>query len=287
MYLCRGDLLAGDSPGVSGGFFVDPIGESSRPEFRLGDGVIMFTSTKFSSPPKFEPSDRRAPSSVFGFVRVGVVAFVVVPPESVRAYVPFAGEARTSVNRFRDLGVPPAVGDFFADAAAAAAARPSAAGVHGNTLTTLSSFLLSAPPGLKKGTGPESHDPSGVAPSASKFGVIMPCGHSDFAAHVNGVAMPSWLPLLVTTNAGVAAKCGVRVGGNWRSPSTPPFTGVPKPSSSACLGGGGENERGERGKISEPKAKAISCDYFYFLGDVPVDSGKAYRPRPARTCRAT
>jgi hypothetical protein len=84
---------------------------------------------------------------------------------------------------------------------------------------------------LKNGTGPVSQLPSGVAPAPSNVGVIIPPGHSLFAAHVNGVGTPWSLPRRVCTNTGVWAKCGVltcwNVGGDSRVDST----GVPKPSS--------------------------------------------------------
>jgi hypothetical protein len=230
--------------GDFGGFFVLPprTGESILSDLREGEGVITSTRTASSSSSStwnFFSSERFA------------AGFGVRPGE--RFSVPFAGDARTRDNRvmlfgdllaleadpggFEGFETEPNAGVFesacaFSSEALAAAVIASALnlpvdmGVRGSARATRSS----AWPGLKKGTGPVSHDPSGVlyVPAPSNVGVIMPPGHSLFAAHVKGVGTPGAQPRLVPTHAGVAANCGVWTvgGGNARFASRV-STGVP------------------------------------------------------------
>jgi hypothetical protein len=124
-------------------------------------------------------------------------------------------------------------------------------GVKGKARAVLDSVAFAfafSRSGSKKGTGPVSQEPSGVVyvPAPSKRGVIIPPGHSLFAAHVSGVGTPGALPRFVPTHAGVEANWGVETtgGGNARSASRA-STGVPKPSSWACGAGTRGGQRGE------------------------------------------
>ena len=144
--------------------------------------------------------------------------------------------------------------DALAAAAAASALnRPVDMGVKGKARAVLDSVAFAfafafSRAGSKKGTGPVSQEPSGVVyvPAPSKRGVIIPPGHSLFAAHVSGVGTPGALPRFVPTHAGVEANWGVETtgGGNARSASRA-STGVPKPSSWACGAGTRGGQRGE------------------------------------------
>ena len=107
---------------------------------------------------------------------------------------------------------------FSSDALAAAVAasarkRPVDMGVKGKARAVFEAAFASAFPwafsrvGSKIGTGPVSQEPSGVlyVPAPSKRGVIIPPGHSLFAAQVSGVGTPGALPRFVPTHAGVEA----------------------------------------------------------------------------------
>ena len=186
--------------------------------------------------------------------------------------------------------------DALAAAAAASALnRPVDMGVKGKARAVLDSVAFAfafafSRAGSKKGTGPVSQEPSGVVyvPAPSKRGVIIPPGHSLFAAHVSGVGTPGALPRFVT-HAGVEANWGVETtgGGNARSASRA-STGVPKPSSWACGAGTRGGQRGENVSRVEKKKRrsALSTEVKMSRLLLPVDSWRA-RPRSAQGDRGT
>ena len=174
--------------------------------------------------------------------------------------------------------------------------RPVDMGVKGKARATFSfSWAFSFPfaLGSKKGTGPVSHEPSGVlyTPAPSNRGVIIPPGHSLFAAHVKGVGTPGALPRFVPTHAGVEANVGVAAtgGGNARSASRA-STGVPKPSSWAC--GRGRHPGSAGGGWLATRVEKRNEDLRLRFGNmsrelVPVDSWRARRRRSGRRARGT
>jgi hypothetical protein len=140
-------------------------------------------------------------------------------------------------------------------------------GVKGKARAVLDSVAFAfafSRSGSKKGTGPVSQEPSGVVyvPAPSKRGVIIPPGHSLFAAHVSGVGTPGALPRFVPTHAGVEANWGVETtgGGNARSASRA-STGVPKPSSWACGAGTRGGQRGENVSRRVWKKETTICAF--------------------------